>query len=232
MSKAEEVEALRVELGARLAELRARIEAAANGVGRAPSSITCVAVSKLQSPAKIEAAHALGLREFGENYVQELEQKAETLKLPGLRWNFIGHLQSNKAKRLLLREVVVESLDRESLAQVLAKQAEALGRKLEVFVQVNLAAEAQKSGCSEAELPTLLEAITRLPALQLRGLMTVPPASEDAEDARPYFARLRLLAERFGLAELSMGMSHDYEVAIAEGATRVRIGSALFGARP
>lgn len=215
----------------RLAAVQLRVADAARAAGREPSGIRIVAVSKKHGPEAIREAYAAGQRDFGENYVQELLAKAEALAdLPGLRWHFIGHLQRNKAKSIASVGASVETVDSIRLAEALAKCADP-AHPMAVHLQVNVGREPQKSGCLPEELGALVSAVRALPALRLEGLMTVPPASDDPEDARPHFRALRELAVTHGLAGLSMGMSADVEVAIAEGATTVRIGTAIFGER-
>lgn len=219
---------------ARLEEIRARIARAEARAGRAPGSVTLVAVSKTKPASDVRAAYAAGQRIFGENYVQELVKKAEELRdLLDLEWHFIGHLQRNKARDVLSAGAHVESVDNERLARELARRAEAAGARVPVLVQVNVGGEAQKSGCATDELPALLQAVADLDALELRGLMTIPPLDATPEESRPHFARLRALRDaHLGPdAWLSMGMSADLEVAVEEGATHVRVGSAIFGAR-
>lgn len=208
-----------------------RVAAACARAGRDPQEVTLVAVSKVHPPEAIRALHALGHRVFGENYVQEMVSKAEALAgLDGLRWRFIGGLQRNKAKYVAPLRATVETVDSPRLAAALAKRVE--GAPLEVLAQVDLACEPQKGGCAPDALDALLDAIRTHDALALRGLMTIPPLAEDPEQTRPHFARLRALADRRGLPEVSMGMSADLEVAIEEGATVVRVGTAIFGPRP
>ncbi|MCC6527177.1 MAG: YggS family pyridoxal phosphate-dependent enzyme [Polyangiaceae bacterium] len=219
-----------------LERVRGEVHAAARAAGRAPESVRIVAVSKLQGPEAVRAAFAAGQRDFGETYAQELGRTADALEaLAGLRWHFIGHLQRNKVKEVAPRAAVVHTVDRAELALELERRAAVLGRRLEVLVQVNVAGEAQKSGCRPAELGAVLEAVARAPHLAAVGLMTMPPLEHDAARNRPCFAALRELRDRHGgarlLPELSMGMSGDFAVAIAEGATIVRIGTAIFGAR-
>ncbi len=215
-----------------LAAVRARIERACDRVGRHPNSVSLVAVGKLHPPSAIREAYEAGQRVFGENYVQELADKAQALaELPSLRWHFIGHLQRNKARQIAELGAVVETIDSARLATELDKRAHALGKTVDVLMQVNVAGEAQKAGCAVDELAGLIEGISRLPHLSLRGLMTIPPLGEPGA-SRPHFARLRELARLHGLAELSMGMSADLEIAIEEGATLVRVGTAIFGERP
>lgn len=173
-------------------------------------------------------AYELGLREFGENYVQEFEGKRPQLgDLAEARFHLIGHLQSNKAHRAAELFDCIQTVDSARVAERLSQV-----RAMDVMVEVKLSPEQAKAGTAPEQLPALVEAIRALPNLRLRGLMTMPPWSDNAEDSRPYFARLRRLAEEHRLAELSMGMSHDLEVAIEEGATMIRIGTALFGRRP
>jgi pyridoxal phosphate enzyme (YggS family) len=213
-----------------LARVRDRIERACAAAGRSPSEVTLVAVSKVHPAESIREAYAAGQRVFGENYVQVLADKAAGLAdLADLRWHFIGHLQRNKVKPVVRAGALVETLDSPRLAAEVDKRAE--GKTIPVMIQVNVAGEAQKSGCAPADLPALIAAIPALPHLELRGLMTIPPLGEAPEASRPHFARLRELASRHGLRELSMGMSADLEVAIEEGATLVRVGTAIFGAR-
>jgi pyridoxal phosphate enzyme (YggS family) len=217
-----------------LREVRERIAKACARAGREPGSVRLVAVSKRHTPEAMRAAYGEGQREFGENYVQELVQKAEALRdLPDLRMHVIGRLQRNKIKDLLrVADSLhsVDSLDSLRLAESLAERAAAAGRVLSVLVQVNVAGEAQKAGVAEAELPELIAAISGWPSLALAGLMVIPPDVEP-EPRRPYFSRLRELAQLHGLRELSMGMSDDLEIAIEEGASQVRIGTAIFGQR-
>ncbi|HKP59524.1 MAG TPA: YggS family pyridoxal phosphate-dependent enzyme [Polyangiales bacterium] len=217
-----------------LREVRARIARACERAGREPSSVRLIAVSKRHTPEAMRAAYAEGQREFGENYVQELVQKAEALRdLPELRMHAIGRLQRNKVKDLLRvadRLHSVDSVDSLRLAESLAERAAEAGRVLSLLVQVNVAGEAQKGGVREAELPALVAAIRGWPGVTLDGLMVIPPDVEP-EGRRPHFRRLRELAQQHGLRELSMGMSDDLETAIEEGATQVRIGTAIFGER-
>ncbi len=218
----------------RLLAVRARIDAACARSGRAPEEVELVAVSKRHGVDAIREAYDAGVRVFGENYVQELVEKAELLKdlmqrgREPLRFRFVGHLQRNKVGPLLRTGATLDSLDSVRLAEALSRRAHTEEREVDVLVQVNLAGEEQKSGCAEEDVPRVVEAARALPNLHLRGLMLVPPASIDAA---PFFARLRHLAEALELPELSMGMSSDFEQAIAQGATSVRIGTAIFGSR-
>lgn len=223
-------EAPRVEQG--LTAVRARMRDACARAGRAPESVRLVAVSKRHSPQAMREAYALGQREFGENYVQELAHKAAALAdLPDLRLRLIGHLQRNKVKDVLRAGASVDTLDSLRLGEALAERAGLAGQVVEVLVQVNLAGEPQKSGVREGELPALVAAIQRLPALRVQGLMTVPPAELAPDALRAHFRRLRELAIGLHLPELSMGMSDDLELAIEEGATMIRVGTAVFGPR-
>lgn len=211
----------------RLESVRERIAAACRAAKRDPSSVELVAVSKRHPPEAIRAAYDAGQRIFGESYAQELEDKVKALgPLPDLTMRFIGHLQSNKAAVVAAHADAVDSLHSAKLARALAKRRE---RPLEVLIQVDFGAEASKSGASPAELPELIGRVRAEPMLTLRGLMTLPPA--DLQQARECFVALRELAAAHELATLSMGMSDDLEVAIAEGSTQVRVGTAIFGAR-
>jgi PLP dependent protein len=214
-----------------LAQVQARIERACRAAGRDPSSVRLLAVSKFHSASAIREAYAFGQRDFGENYAQELADKAHQLgDLPDLRFRFIGGLQRNKLKLLAPLGCAIETLASASSAQTLAERARPLAMQVEVMVQVNVAGEAQKSGLDPSALSEMVAFVRTLPELRLTGLMTIPKA-DDLEQARRCYARLRQLAEQHQLTELSMGMSDDLEVAIAEGATWVRVGTAIFGAR-
>jgi pyridoxal phosphate enzyme (YggS family) len=191
-------------------------------------------VTKKFPAAVIHEAYQLGLRDFGENYVQEFEGKSlELPDCPGARYHFIGHLQSNKAKKAAEIFQVIHTVDSAKLARRLNTELDAAAGRasLDVLIEVKLSKEPAKAGASHVEVPGLVEAIRACPHLRLLGLMTMPPWSDDAETSRPYFARLRELTAENGLQHLSMGMSHDLEVAIEEGATMVRVGTALFGPR-
>lgn len=215
-------------LSENLAEVEQRILAACARCGRRREEVTLLAVTKTFPVEVILEAYELGLREFGENYVQEFEQKAPQVRpLGGARFHLIGHLQSNKSRRAGELFDVIQTVD----SSKLARRLDALARPLEVMIEVKLSPEEAKAGCAPEELPELIETIRACANLRLTGLMTMPPWSEDAERSRPYFRRLRELAERHALRGLSMGMSHDLEVAIEEGATMVRVGTALFGRR-
>ena len=208
--------------------VRERIDNAAIRSRRDPKSVQLIAVTKTVSAESIREAIQAGITDVGENRLQEALPKQDALRDLSLRWHFIGHLQTNKAKKVVEHFDCVQSVDRAELAE---KLNDNVADRLSVLVEVELGNEETKSGVSEENLPALVERVRALERLDLRGLMTIPPFFEDPEDARPFFARLRNLAERFQLHELSMGMSHDFEVAIEEGATMVRVGTALFGAR-
>ncbi len=224
---------------ARLGEVRDRIARAAAKAGRNPSSITLVAVSKTFDAECVRAAAAAGQVDFGENKVQEaLDKMDRTADLP-LRWHLVGHLQSNKARKAAARFDVVQSIDQAGLVAKLDEAAAAAGRRIDALIQVDLAGEATKHGAAEDALLPMFEAGAACRALRLAGLMLLPPAVEDPNDARPYFRALVRVRDRLRaqgvdagmLRELSMGMSHDYEAAVEEGATIVRVGTAIFGGR-
>lgn len=205
-----------------------RLASALAKAGRKREEITLLAVTKVFPAMVIEEAYAAGMREFGENYVQEFEGKHPVVKdLPGARFHLIGHLQSNKARRATELFQVIQTVDSEKLARRLDEFAHAL----DVMIEVKLSPEQTKYGAAPDQLPALVEAIRGCRNLHLLGLMTMPPWSDDPEPTRPYFRRLRELAEVYDLKQLSMGMSHDFEVAIEEGSTCIRVGTALFGRR-
>src|SRR5271170_1231260 len=223
-------------LAANLETIRQRIKAACERAGRAVDSVTLLAVSKTHPPETIQAATGLGLPVFGENKVQEA--KAKIPLCPGkLRWHFIGHLQSNKCRDATQLFHMIQSVDSLALAQEINKRADEAAKTIPVLLEVNLAGEASKFGYKPEQLLAELKAINSLPRIEIHGLMTVPPWSPNAENSRPHFRRLRELkleCERIlgaPLPHLSMGMSGDFEVAIEEGATIIRIGTALFGPR-
>jgi hypothetical protein len=232
------------ELRGRLANVRGRIERAARRAGRDPASVRLVAVSKTFPADFVHAAAEAGQRDFGENKVQEALPKMDAVSAMGsnlgLRWHLVGHLQSNKAKKAAERFDVVHSIDTPELLRKIDESARAAGRRLEALVQVDLASEATKHGAHEAELAAIFEAGRTATHVTLVGLMLLPPAVENPDDARPYFRELREVRNRLlalgvepaMLAQLSMGMSHDFEVAVEEGATIVRVGTAIFGSRP
>jgi len=224
----------------RLAAIRARIAAAAERAGRPAGSVALLPVSKTFDAQAVQEAAALGLRRFGENKTQEIRQKAGELAALGLQWVMIGHLQTNKAKEAARDAAEVQSLDRLELAEALQRRLDLEGRTLDVLVQVKTSPEPSKYGLDPAQLPDFLRTVARdFPALRIRGLMTMAVNSDDAQAVRACFRLLRTLrdqAREAGIAgieldRLSMGMSGDFELAIEEGSTEVRIGSALFGAR-
>jgi len=228
-------------LRARLEEVRRRVEKSARLSGRAPEEVTLIAVSKTHPAQVLREAIAAGAREFGENRVQEADSKIMELGGDeGVRWHLIGHLQANKARRAVKLFDLIHTVDSAALVERLERVCAEEGRgRLDVLLQVDLAGEATKSGACENDLPALAETFGACERVRCVGLMTLPPFSEDVEAARPYFRRLRELrdAQRArglfgdGAGELSMGMSHDFEAAIAEGATLVRVGTAIFGER-
>jgi pyridoxal phosphate enzyme (YggS family) len=212
----------------RLDTVEERIQNACRRAGRARSDVILVAVTKVFPATVIRDAYALGVRHFGENYVQEFAGKAPAVAdLDGAIIHLIGHLQSNKSKIASELFDVIQTVD----SPKLAKRLNDSGKRLQVMIEVKLSPEETKAGASPAELPSLIDAIRGCENLEFLGLMTMPPWSDDAEPSRPYFRRLRDLATAYGVAKLSMGMSHDLEVAIEEGATHVRVGTALFGSR-
>ena len=216
----------------RLSDVRERIEHACARSGRESASITLIAVTKVFPAAAIREAYEAGLRDFGENYVQEFESKAPDVgDLAGARFHLIGHLQSNKAKKAAELFQVIQTVDTAKLARRLDEAVRALDVILEVMLEVKLSMEDAKSGVDPGDLPGLIHDVRVCKNLRLTGLMTMPPWSDDAEPSRPYFRRMRELGAQFALPNLSMGMSHDFEVAIEEGATHIRVGTALFGKR-
>lgn len=225
------------QIAANLARVRERVGRAAGRAGRRAEQVTLVAVSKAFPAEAIRAAYEAGLRHFGENRVQEWESKQPHLAGFDAVWHLIGHLQGNKARRAARLFDRVDSVDSLPLAQKMDMAAAAEGKRLPVLIEVHTGGEATKSGVDEKDLPALAEGVTALAHLELLGLMTIPPFFEKAERTRPYFRRLRELRDelsaRLGgpLPLLSMGMSHDFEVAIEEGATEIRAGTALFGER-
>ena len=216
-----------------IAEVEARIRAAALAVQRDVTSIHLLAVSKTKPAGALREAHAAGIRDFGENYLQEARAKQLELADLPLCWHFIGPIQSNKTRDIAEHFAWVHSVDRLKIAQRLSEQRPANLPPLNICIQVNVSGEASKSGCTPADLPALAAAISALPRLKLRGLMAIPEPTEDRAEQDAAFATVRTLQEslNMGLDTLSMGMSHDLESAIAQGATWVRIGTALFGAR-
>jgi PLP dependent protein len=221
--------------------VKERIAAATARAGRKPEEITLIGVSKTHPASAIQDAYEAGLRHFGENRVQEWEGKRGELNLADATWHLIGHLQSNKAARAAKAFHCIDSMDDGNLALRVERacaEGEGAGKKLRVLIEVHLGAEESKTGVAEADLPALADAVEKLPHLEFAGLMCIPPFLEEVDKVRPYFARLRELQEqlagrlRRALPALSMGMSHDFEVAIQEGATEVRVGTAIFGTRP
>jgi pyridoxal phosphate enzyme (YggS family) len=223
-----------------LAAVRRRLEAAARRAGRSAAGIQLVAVSKTFGADRVREAAAAGQREFGENRVQEGLEKIAAVGDLSVSWHLIGHLQSNKARKAASAFAWIESIDRVDLLRKTDDAARELGTKPRILIQVDLAHEATKHGAAEPAVADLVNAALDARALDLRGLMIVPPIPDDPEDSRPWFRQLRLLRDGLvaggvpadRLAELSMGMSHDFEIAIEEGATIVRVGTAIFGDRP
>jgi PLP dependent protein len=226
-------------LRSRLDDVRARIARAAGRAGRDPASVRLIAVSKTFPVEYVRAAAAATQIDFGENKVQEALPKIDSASDLPLRWHLVGHLQTNKAKKAAARFDVVHSVDDATLVRRLDEGAADAGRRIDLLIQVDLAGEATKHGAREEDLPPILEAVGQCRAARLVGLMLLPPFSEDPEAARPYFRALREVRDRLAsqgvdsswLTQLSMGMSHDFEVAIEEGATLVRVGTAIFGGR-
>ena len=229
-------------LRARVERVHSRISASATRAGRDPREVTLVAVSKTHPSSLVREGASAGLRDFGENRVQEAEGKIAELKREdaALRWHLIGHLQANKARRAVGLFDLIHSVDSASLVARLERVCAEEGRtELDVLLQVDLAGEETKSGADEGELPALVESLKACSRVRCRGLMSLPPFFEDAELVRPYFRRLRSLRDELrarrvfgeGVGELSMGMTHDFEIAVEEGATFVRVGTALFGER-
>jgi hypothetical protein len=221
-----------------LQHIRGRIDAACLRAGRDPGTVRLVAVSKTKPAAMIEMAAAAGQRLFGESYAQEFAAKVDEVQ-PPVEWHFIGGLQTNKVKYLAGKVNLIHSVDRLPLAEEINRQWAKIDQVVDVLIQLNLGEEETKSGTGEADLEKLLRRVAELPHLRIRGLMALPPCLADPEEVRPFFRRLRQLADMMTkrnipgveMAELSMGMSHDFEVAIEEGATLVRVGAAIFGER-
>ena len=226
-------------IAARLNEVRARIAEAAARAGRSPADVRLIAVSKTFPVAAIRQAYDAGQRDFGENRVQEALQKIDESADMHIRWHLIGHLQSNKARRAAESCALIHSIDSADLLHRVDQAAAAAGRSPDVLVQIDLALEPTKYGAALAIVPQILDEAMRCTAAKLVGLMLLPPAAENPEEARAWFRELRDQRDRlvsqgapaFLLRELSMGMSHDFEVAVEEGATMVRVGSAIFGTR-
>ena len=229
-----------IQLARRLAEVRERIASAAAKSGRRPDEVRLVAVSKTYPAEDIRAAVAAGQAAFGENRVQEALQKIEACRDLPIRWHLVGHLQSNKARKAAAAFSCIHSVDSVELVEAIDRAAAASGASPEILVQVDLAGEATKHGAPAAQLRAIVDAAAVCRAARLAGLMLLPPFLEDPEEVRPYFRTLRQLRDRLvadgaapaaRLRELSMGMSHDFEVAVQEGATMVRVGTAIFGPR-
>ncbi len=227
-----------MDIASNIARIRATIDATCRQCGRDPESVQLIAVSKVKPPEMIDAAYAAGQVRFGESYVQEFLDKADRVQ-SSVEWHFIGHLQSNKVKHLRGRVAMIHSVDRLSLAKEIDRQWGKIDATADVLIQVNIGEEETKSGTTTEDLIKLVGQIAQLKHLRVQGLMTLPPWFENAEDVRPFFRQLRQLAEKIEamrlpgvqMQELSMGMSHDFHVAIEEGATLVRIGTAIFGER-
>jgi len=218
------------DIRANLDRVRERVARAAERAGRRASDVLLIGVSKTVEVERIRLAIEAGVAALGENRVQEAKEKVAEIGRP-VPWHLIGHLQTNKARDAVELFDVIHSLDRLDLARELDKRARARARSADVFVEVNLAAEASKGGVAPDGLGELLDAVAAMPSLKMRGLMAIPPEAKDPEDSRVWFRSLAKLGERHGFKELSMGMSGDFEVAIEEGATMVRVGTAIFGPR-
>jgi len=220
-----------LDIAANLERVRERVARAAERAGRTPDDVLLIGVSKVVEIERIRAALAAGLGALGENRVQEAKAKVAELGRP-VPWHLIGHLQTNKVKDALPLFDLIHSLDRLELAQEIERRAAGQDRVIDTLLQVNVASEASKGGFAPDAVGGALEAIARLAHVRVRGLMVIPPEVERAEESRPWFRRLREMADKHGLPERSMGMSGDFEVAIEEGATMVRVGTAIFGPRP
>ncbi len=226
------------DIAVNIAAIRKQIEQACQRVDRDPETVRLIAVSKVKPAVDIDAAFAAGQQLFGESYVQEFRDKAPEVTAP-VEWHFIGGLQSNKVKYLRGQVAMIHSVDRLSLAEEISRQWQKLSQPIRVLLQVNVGEEAQKSGCEPAKIEELARKVAALPQLEVCGLMCLPPHFDDPEAVRPYFRRMRELAVQLdqlqipgvAMTELSMGMSGDFEVAVEEGATLVRVGTAIFGAR-
>ena len=234
MSAAVDTEALLV----RWKHIVDHIAQACRANGRSPDDVTLVAVSKKHPPEAIRALYEAGQRDFGENYAQELaEKRAALADLTDLRWHFIGALQSNKAKLVVPGCVLVHAVDRLSVAEALSRRAQAAGTTARLLIEVNVGDESSKAGIAPSEVAALISSLNSLPAIDIAGLMCIPPPVADDDDGRIHFAQLRNLRDALrpqfpSLQLLSMGMTDDFEGAVAEGATHVRIGTAIFGPRP
>jgi pyridoxal phosphate enzyme (YggS family) len=225
-------------IAANIAAIRARIDEACQRSGRDPQQVKLIAVSKIKPAELVEEAFAAGQQLFGENYVQEFCAKDDQIEVP-LSWHFIGALQSNKVKYLCGRVAMIHSVDRLSLAKEIDRQWAKLDEKIDILLQINIGSEENKAGCSASDAVQLAKEISKLEHVQICGLMSLPPHCDDPEQVRPYFQRMRLLSEEIAalnlpgvrMDELSMGMSGDFEIAVEEGATLVRVGTAIFGER-
>ena len=223
---------------ANIAQIHDRIEKACQKAGRNPEDVKLIAVSKVKPAEQIAEAFHAGQKLFGESYVQEFRDKEPLVTVP-TQWHFIGGLQSNKVKYLRGKVAMIHSVDRLSLAEEIDRQWGKVDEVIDILLQVNVGDEASKSGCTPENLKNLTQAVAKLPHLEIKGLMCLPPHSDDPERVRPFFKQLRKLAEQVKqlqipgvkMEELSMGMSGDFEVAVEEGATLVRVGTAIFGAR-
>ena len=224
------LESRMLDIAANLERVRERVARAAERAGRRPDDVLLIGVSKVVEVERIRAALAAGIGALGENRVQEAKAKVAELGRP-VPWHLIGHLQTNKAKDAVRLFDCIQSMDRLDLAREINRRAEAAGRRVDVLVEVNLGEESQKGGARPDEVKALLDAMAGLGHMRVRGLMAIPPASADPEATRPHFRRLRELRDLAGLEHLSMGMSADYAVAVEEGATIVRVGTAIFGSR-
>lgn len=228
-----------VGMAAAIDAIKIRMASAAKAAGRDPEDVKLLPVTKTKPAAMLRHAYSLGLRTFGENYIQEARDKFEELSALDISWHFIGHLQSNKARYAVKMFDLIHSVDSLNLAEALNREAAKINKVQAIMVQVNEGGEASKSGVTPAAALELVKSAVRLPNLKLKGLMTLPPFFDNPEAARPYFADLRRIRDEINamgipgveLTELSMGMTGDFEAAIAEGSTIVRIGTALFGAR-
>ena len=241
MSSPSRPEAAPFDVAAALAGVRARVKRACARSGREPDSVCLLGASKVQPDERVRAAVEAGLTDLGENYVQGLVARKESFAGQPLRWHLIGALQRRKARKVVGEVALIHSVDRIELAAEIDLRARAAGVVQEVLLELNIAGEETKAGTTPEDLPAFFEAVQHLEAVRVRGLMSIPPHSEDPEVVRPYYAKTRRLLEGLRemapeqegeLTELSMGMSNDLEVAIGEGATIIRVGSALFGPRP
>lgn len=224
-----------VKIAENLAEVRGRIVSAAQKAGRSADDVTLIAVTKTIDVPKIMEAISAGVADFGENYVQEATGKCRAIGSADVRWHFIGHLQSNKVKQAVEMFAMIQSVDSLHLAKEIGRRAAAREADMSVLIEVNISGEETKHGVSPEDALALAEEVAKVEGVKLQGLMGMPPFTTDPEDARPYFARLKEIWDKLPKEQrrrLSMGMSHDFEVAIEEGSNMVRIGTAIFGRRP